>query len=157
MYYGVYTEHGTSACEKPVDLERAWVSRIDLDRIPRPLSVASLVRSITLKESITSTSQMFADKDATILLRDDHILTETGNWAGSTADDYVVFKFDRPRTHPFMTIDASKYQVQNCSTYRLMQMYVMSIPYLHLCSGDFASDNYLWDQVMQSHFHLWAR
>jgi hypothetical protein len=153
VYYGVYTELGTSVSKKPVDTDKAWVSRIDLDLVPPPLSVASLARSITLNEGIASTSsQIFSDKDATTPLRDDHILTETGNWAGSTADNHVVFKFDRPSTHPFMTIDGSKYQVQNCSTYRIMQMYVMSIPSLHLCSGEYAAGNYPWDQVTQCLF-----
>ena len=92
VYYGVYTDDGVSASKAPVDPEEVWVSRLDLDLIPPPLSVASLIHFISVKEGITGCSQLFVDKDMMTPLKDDHILTEQGHWPGSTPGDHVMFK-----------------------------------------------------------------
>jgi len=117
VYYGLYTQDGASVSKKPIDTKEPWVSRIDLNLL-RPLCVASLVRLITLNEGINSTSsQIFADQNTMVPLCDDHILMKDGNWPGSTADDYVTFKFV-----PRCTVNGSRYRVQNCSTGRIMEM-----------------------------------
>ncbi|KDR86096.1 hypothetical protein GALMADRAFT_205284 [Galerina marginata CBS 339.88] len=93
LYYGVYTEGGALASKKPINTQEAWVSRIDLDFIPPPLSVASLKRTISANEGMTSSSEIFVDNATTTPLSDDHVLIKDGDWLGSTADEHVVFKF----------------------------------------------------------------
>lgn len=94
MYYGVYTETGALASKKPFDNEEPWVSRIDLDLVPPPLSVASLQRSIAGNEGVNAPSQLFIDTDAMTPLHGDQVLIDNGKWPGSTSDDHVMFKFD---------------------------------------------------------------
>ena len=93
VYYGVYKEGGASASKAPVDPEEDWVSRVDLALVPPPLSVTSLKRVISLKEGITSLSQLFTNGDVLTPVINDHILTENGKWPGSTPDDHIMFKF----------------------------------------------------------------
>ncbi|KAJ7933610.1 hypothetical protein B0H13DRAFT_1855853 [Mycena leptocephala] len=118
LYYGVYTEGGASTSKVPVDPEEAWVSRIDLDLVPPPLSVASLLRFISAKERITSSSQLFADQDGLAPLSDNHILVNDGKWPGSTADDHVMFKFcSRPGGgNAGGSIRNGEYFIVNCAT-----------------------------------------
>ena len=92
VYYGIYTEGGASASKAPVDPEEPWVSRLDLDLVPPTLSVTTLMHFISAKEGITSSSQLFADKETMDPLNDDHLLIEHGHWPGSTAEDHVMFK-----------------------------------------------------------------
>jgi hypothetical protein len=92
VYYGIYNEGGASASKAPVDPEEPWVSKVDLDLIPPPLSVTSLMSFISAMEGITCSSQLFVDKDTMSPLNDDHILTEEGNWPGSTTEGHVMFK-----------------------------------------------------------------
>jgi hypothetical protein len=94
VYYGIYNEGGVSASKAPVDPEEPWVSKVDLDLIPPPLSVTSLMSFISATEGIASgcSSQLFVDKDTMSPLNDDHILTEKGNWPGSTTEGHVMFK-----------------------------------------------------------------
>ncbi|KAF8806823.1 hypothetical protein BYT27DRAFT_7256829 [Phlegmacium glaucopus] len=72
------TEGGASTSKASVDSEEPWVSRIDLDLIPPPISVASLMRLLTAKENITTSSQIFVNS-ALSPLSDAHILAEDGN------------------------------------------------------------------------------
>jgi len=142
LYYGVYTQDGVSVSKNPIYTEEPWISRIDLELIPPSLSIVSLIRSITLNEGINSpSSQIFADKNAMIPLCDDHILTEDGDWPGSTADDHVIFKFVRQH---FMTFDGSKYQVQNCSTGRIMFLNSIYGGYLRVCGSEWISAKNPW-------------
>ena len=120
VFYGVYTEGGAFASKNPVDAREVWVSKIDLDLVPPPLSVASLKRSIALNEGITAFSQLFFDKATMTPLCDDHVLTED-DWLGSTADDHIIFKFD---TQSRMVFDDLKHGIQNCSTGRVMALSV---------------------------------
>jgi hypothetical protein len=93
VYYGIYKEGRISVPAKaPVDPEKPWVSKVDLDLIPPPLSVTALMSFISAMEGITCSSQLFVDKDTMLPLNDDHILTGEGNWPGSTTEGYVMFK-----------------------------------------------------------------
>ncbi|KAF8188174.1 hypothetical protein K438DRAFT_1972362 [Mycena galopus ATCC 62051] len=118
LYYGVYTDGGASTSKVPVDPQEAWVSRVDLDLIPPPLSVASLMRLISAKEGLTGSSQLFADKERMTPLSDNHILVEDGNWPGSTADDHVMVKFaSRPGGgNAGGSIRNGQYFIENCAT-----------------------------------------
>jgi hypothetical protein len=132
VYYGAYTEGGASVSKAPVDAEEPWVSRIDLDLIPPPLSVASLISSISKKEGITGSSQLFVEKGAMTPLSDDHILTDDGNWPGSSADEPVMFKF-ASRPPPPTFIEGGKYMIVNCATGRVVGL-VPSYYGLHVAS-----------------------
>lgn len=98
------------------------MSRIDLDLIPPPLSVASLISSISKKEGITGSSQLFVEKDTMTPLSDDHILTEDGNWPGASADDHIMFKFTS-RPPPPTFIEGTQYKILNCGTGKAVTMY----------------------------------
>lgn len=127
MYYGVYNEGGATASKEPINEEEVWISRVDLDHIPPPLSVASLMRLISKKEGTTGSSQLFADQDQITLLKDDHILTDQGCWPGSTADDYVTFKVtSRPPVQLFK--EGTQYKILNAATGKALTMYPSTCP-----------------------------
>ena len=113
------------------------MSRIDLDLILPPLSVASLISSISKKEDITGSPQLFVEKDTMTPLSDNHILTEDGNWPGSSAEDHVMFKF-ASRSPPF--IEGTRYHIINCSTRKIMIFYPAQCP---------GCDLYLFDASVQ--------
>lgn len=114
MYYGVYSEAGASVSKAPLNPEEPWVSKINLDRIPPPLSVTSLLHLLTMKEDMTTSCQLF-DQDGLTRLDDNPIFMGDGNWFGATAEDHVVLKFtSRPQLPTF--IEGSRYEIQNCYT-----------------------------------------
>jgi hypothetical protein len=123
VYYGVFTLGGASSSKKPLNTREPWVSRVDLQLIPPPLSVASLVRSIAINEGHVDpgSSQLFVSSDTMTPLSDDHILVEGENWLGSTADDCIMFLFQPPYRPNF--IEGSKYLVRNRSTASLLLLY----------------------------------
>ena len=120
VYYGVFTPDGASSSKKPLNTQEPWVSRVDLQLIPPPLSVASLIRSIAMNEGhvVPSSSQLFISSDTMTPLSDDHILVEGENWLGSTADDYVLF-LSQPQYRPNF-IEGSRYSIINHSTARVI-------------------------------------
>ena len=124
----MYTHTGASASKKPINAQEDWVSRIDLDLVPPPLSVSSLIQSISANEGITASPQLFTDKNTMIPISDNNsVLTEDGAWPGSTAEDHVLFKFD-----PFLLkFDGSKYCIQNFSTGRTVKMQTISDHNIH--------------------------
>jgi hypothetical protein len=83
--------------------------------------VASLISSISKKEGITGSSQLFVEKDTMTPLNDDHILTEDGNWPGSSADDHVMFKFASRPPPPTFT-EGGKYMILNCATGKVVAL-----------------------------------
>ena len=121
VYYGIYNEGGASASKAPVDPQEGWVSRVDLSLIPPPLSVTSLKRFISAKESITSSSQLFTNGNVMTPVIDDHILTEDGKWPGSTPDDHVMFKFTTQFPLPTFS-EGSPYMILN-STGKALQFW----------------------------------
>ena len=120
VHYGVFTPDGASSSKKPLNTQEPWVSRVDLQLIPPPLSVASLIRSIAMNEGhvVPSSSQLFISSDTMTPLSDDHILVEGENWLGSTADDYIVF-LSRNQYRPNF-IEGSRYFIKNHSTTRAL-------------------------------------
>jgi hypothetical protein len=94
VYYGVYTEAGASAAKAPIDPDEPWVSKIDLNQIPPPVSVKSLLPLLALNENImiTTSCQLF-NNDGQTCLDDHYIFMDDGNWFGATAEDHVVLKF----------------------------------------------------------------
>jgi len=137
VYYGVYTEGGAFPSKKPVDTQESWVSRIDLDCVPPPLSVASLKRSIAKREEVTASSQLFVDKDTMTPLHGDHVLIVDGNWPGSSIDDHIMFKFD---TQSSMQSDGSKHDSSNTT----WNMFRIDSDYTLILGNGHNSD---WDHV----------
>jgi hypothetical protein len=124
VYYGVFTLGGASSSKKPLNTREPWVSRVDLQLILPPLSVASLVRSIAINEGHVDpgSSQLFISSDTMTPLSDDHILVEGENWLGSTADDHIIF-LSRPHYYLLNFIEGSKYLVRNRSTTMLLLLH----------------------------------
>ena len=91
MYYGVYSETGASVAKAPIDPEEPWVSRINLDQIPSPVSVKSLLRLVAENEGITTSCQLFNSDGQTRL--DGYVFMDDGSWFGATTEDHVVLKF----------------------------------------------------------------
>jgi hypothetical protein len=113
LFYGVYSDAGVRISKAPIDAEEPWVSKINLDDIPPPVSVASLLHILKMKEGLKTFSfpQLFA-QDSMRPLTDNPIFTEDGHWLGSSAEEHLMFKFAiRP---PFA--EGSKYKIQNFKT-----------------------------------------
>jgi hypothetical protein len=98
VYYGVYSEAGAIESKAPIDSEEPWVSRINVDLIPPPVSVKSLLRLLALQENITTACQLL-NGDGLTRLDDNHpIFMDDGNWFGATVEDRVLLKFtSRPQ------------------------------------------------------------
>jgi len=84
------------------------VSKIDLYSILPPVSVASMLHILNMKEGINTSPQLLAQDGP---LSDDQIFTKDGNWLGASVEDHLVLKFGRP---PFA--EGSQYRIQNCCT-----------------------------------------
>ena len=91
MYYGVYNEAGVSESNAPIDPEEPWVSKINVDLIPPPASVTSLLRFLALQEDITTSCQLFNSDGQTRLHGD--VFMDDGGGFGATTDDHIVLKF----------------------------------------------------------------
>jgi len=116
LFYGVYSETGVWASKAPIDAEEPWVSKINLDSIPPPVSVTSLLHILKMKEGIkTFSCQLFAQDDPNPL-GDSPIVTEDGNWLGASAEEHLVLKFaSRPPL-----AEGVQYWIQNCYTDNLL-------------------------------------
>ena len=126
VYYGVYNECGASTFKAPVDPEEDRVSRVDLDLIPPPLSVASLKSFVSAKEGITGSCQLFTNGDIMTPVIDDHILTEDGKWPGFTPDDHVMFKFTTQLPLPTFS-EGSRYMILNSAGKALGMTYIVYV------------------------------
>ena len=93
VHYRVYNPRGAVKSKNPSDSANPWVGRINVDTIPPPHTVASIMRCISKVEDMDhcKLSQLWKNSKSEAPLRDGHVSILTSERPGSTPHDPMAF------------------------------------------------------------------
>jgi hypothetical protein len=107
VHYRVYKPRGAVKSKNPFDSANPWVGRINVDTIPPPHTVASIMRCISKSEDMDHCkyTQLWESSESDEPLKDGHISILTSERPGSTPDIPIAFVESNPASSSSLLFD----------------------------------------------------